>query len=198
MSSTNKKTLGKDWCCARAPLHLLFDYSFLRLFLVFVRVFFCSCRVRACVSDLRETGNKSFVFRIHILTAIAWMHFRLEEKKKTEPKQKRRKQVMEITFNFSMFVRCMSVAPKCGIVLLFQQREWRSRQKVHTRQIEDLRNAINATTDNSFGWCRARYSAAAAKKAIRHSHDGTKTQNWIEIKVEVARQRLFKTHSLSG
>lgn len=55
------------------------------------------------VLDIRETGNKSFLFLIHILL-IARSHKCIfgesnEEEEAKTAKQKRRKQVMEITFN---------------------------------------------------------------------------------------------------
>lgn len=69
-------------------------------------VFFLACLsiydVR--VLDIRETGNKSFLFLIHILL-IARSHKCIfgesneEEEEAKKAKQKRRKQVIEINFN---------------------------------------------------------------------------------------------------
>lgn len=182
----------------------LFSFVFISRCLSGFLFLLVSC-ARVCVRHPRNRKQISRISHSHSYgDHINAFLVQRRSKKKTESEQKQRKQVIEITFNVSMFVRWMSVAPKCGTGFFIWsagvRRQnalmWRSRQKVHTRQIEDLRNAINATTDNSSGWCRARYGATAAKKALRHG--GNKTENWIEIKDEVARQRLFKTHSLSG
>lgn len=52
-----------------------------------------------CVSDIRETGNKSFLIS-HSQSSSDHINAFLAEEK-----QKRRKQVIEITFNVQMLVR---------------------------------------------------------------------------------------------
>lgn len=57
-----------------------------------------------CVSDIRETGNKSFLIS-HSQSSSDHINAFLAEEK-----QKRRKQVIEITFNVQMLVRDVCAA----------------------------------------------------------------------------------------
>lgn len=103
---------------ARAATLIVRLCSLLCSFLVFARIFFLlvSC-ARVCV---RHPRNRKQISRIsHSHSYDDHTNAFLVQRRRKKQNQKRRKLVIEITFDVSTFVRCMSVTPKCGTGISF-------------------------------------------------------------------------------